>query len=222
MKILVYTAITGGKDTLKENQCTTGADFVAYLETPVESKVWTVKKALRREFDTNRNAKPYKVMLPPEYPEYDYSLWIDGSIELKVPVQTLIDMYLKDTDIAMFRHPLRDCAYEEAITCITCDLDDPLIIKEQVLRYKEDKFPEHYGLSECTIILRRHTKKIIEFCDFWWKEVDRGSRRDQISFDYSRWKLNIPVTYMEGSVQKLDNHLTMVGNEYFNFTKHKI
>ena len=35
-------------------------------------------------------------------------------------------MYLKDTDIAMFKHPYRDYLYDEAITCINLDLTTPI------------------------------------------------------------------------------------------------
>ena len=31
---------------------------------------------------------------------------------------------------------------------------------------------------------------------FWWNEVKNGSCRDQLSFDYARWKLDMPIHYL--------------------------
>ena len=43
----------------------------------------------------------------------------------------LIDRYLRDSDIAFFRHPARDCIYDEAAFCIDHQLDEPEVIAAQ-------------------------------------------------------------------------------------------
>jgi hypothetical protein len=41
------------------------------------------------------------------------------------------------------------------------------------------------------VILRRHTDAIRHLNEAWWNEIVRGSRRDQLSFNYVAWKLGL-------------------------------
>ena len=79
-------------------------------------------------------------------------------------------------------------------------------MKKQVERYKIEGYPENLGLSECTVILRRHTNQIKEFNEAWWEEIKNGSRRDQLSFDYVARKMNLKVNYFAGHL-RAENYL---------------
>ena len=48
-----------------------------------------------------------------------------------------------------------------------------------------------FGLVEAPVILRRHTAAIRALNEAWWAELVRGSRRDQLSFNYVAWKLGL-------------------------------
>lgn len=209
--MIVFTAITGGKDSLKEDQNTEGAKFVAFTDFESDSKTWEIRKAEMDSEDPNRCAKKYKVK-PHEFLDTEYSLWIDGTITLLDPMSLLVDKYLKDHDIALHKHYMRKCAYDEAITCGSMVLDDPQVISKQMARYYvREKYPRDNGLAECTIILRRHTPRIEEFNNLWWKEISEGSRRDQLSFNYCCWKLGIEYKEMEG---------TVYNSPHFGYQKH--
>jgi len=214
MNNYVYTAITGGKDTLKENQNTTGAKFVAFTDFPFESKVWERRDACNEFTDPVRNAKKHKILPHLYFPDAEYSLWIDGSISLKVPLDDLIHKYLQNTDIAMFPHPYRNCLYDEALTCITLGLDNPDTIKKQVEEYNLEGYLPRRGLFETTVILRRHTNEIRAFNETWWDEIVWGSRRDQISLPYVLHKTATDVAIMEGYVHDEG------GNKYFGYEGH--
>jgi hypothetical protein len=45
------------------------------------------------------------------------------------------------------------------------------------------------------------TPTVTEFCDRWWQEIDNGSKRNQMSFDYVRWQMGLEVGYLPGNVQ---------------------
>jgi hypothetical protein len=209
MTNIIYTAITNGKDTLKENQNKENAKLVAFTE--FKSQNWEVRKPINLFIDPNRNSKIYKV-LTHQFLDCDYSLWIDGSITLLAPIQNLIDYYLKDNDIAMFKHYKRDCIYDEAKICKKMNLDNPEIINKQMTRYKNEGYPVKNGLNEGTIILRRHTKKITEFNNLWWSEICSGSKRDQLSLNYCFWKLKIKPAIFP---------LTVYKSSLFNFQAHR-
>ena len=62
-------------------------------------------------------------------------------------------------------------------------------INPQIQRYREEGFPERYGLTQNNIIVRKHnTKECIDLMERWWKEVVNGSYRDQLSLMYVLWK----------------------------------
>lgn len=217
--ITVITSITGGKDHLLEGQIKGDAKFVAYVDPVQESTDWEVHQAYNKFSSSRRNSRIYKI-LAHQFVKTKYSIWVDGNIRLILPPEELVRVYLKDHDFAVFKHPSRDCLYEEAIVCAGARLDDPKIIGEQVKEYSANGFAEHKGLAECGILMRRHTPKVEEFNNAWWSEYCRWSVRDQISFPYAADKVGLRVNYinemfivrdgilMRGTVAEMGDHLT--------------
>lgn len=205
-KMVVYTSITGNYDILKEQPASAreGVDFVAFLDKPIQTATWQVRGAHNEFKDPNRNAKIHKILSHIYFPEKEYSLWVDGSvtIEFNFPAERLAEIFLNDADIALFRHSERNCLYQEANVCIQRRLDDPEIIRNQVKRYTQEGYPSNVGLGECTILLRRHNQKVREFNEAWWEEIKRGSKRDQISFNYVARKLGVKIRYFPGNLRK--------------------
>jgi GT2 family glycosyltransferase len=214
--IVVYTAITGGYDNLKEQTPTARKDikFIAFTDETIVSKTWTTNKASTHSKDSNRNAKIHKIMPHKFFPDHEYSLWMDGSVHIIFPfgVNRLAEIYLSENDLAIFRHPERHCLYQEANICINRRLDDSDIIHNQVQRYTKEGYPSNAGLVEATIILRRHSPEVIKFNEAWWEEIQNGSKRDQISFNYVARKLGLKWKFFPGDLRnpntlfRVDNH----------------
>lgn len=116
-----------------------------------------------------------------QYVDAEYSLWLDANVALRVAPARLIEEWLGEHDIAMFKHRTRDCVYAEADVCAGMLLDDPQLIREQADAYRARGFPASAGLGEASVILRRHTSAIRNFNNAWWSEYCRYSVRDQIS-----------------------------------------
>jgi GT2 family glycosyltransferase len=205
-KVVVYTAIVNDYDRLMEKQAKKGADFKAFLDNPnVTSKTWEILPAADEFDDPNRNAKVHKILSHKYFPDYEYSLWIDGNVNLKVPIRQIIPAFLRDVDLAVFKHPERHCIYDEADACIARRLDSSEVIRNQVNQYKRQGYPVKNGLAECTVILRRHTPAMKKFNELWWKEICRGSKRDQISFPIIAKKTGLKYNFFPGSLRKSDN-----------------
>ena len=86
-------------------------------------------------------------------------------------------------------HPERNCIYEEAKAVLKHRRDNKNNVNSQIEKIKNDGFPEHYGLSENNILIRNHKDPItIKFMEKWWKMINKGSKRDQLSFMYISWK----------------------------------
>jgi hypothetical protein len=91
-------------------------------------------------------------------------------------------------NMALFRHPKRTCVYDEAEACIRLGKDSAKVVHAQIGRYRERGYPDSAGLAGCYFLVRRHNDKHLrEVMATWWHELCAGSRRDQLSFDYSVW-----------------------------------
>lgn len=208
--ITVITSITGGKDYLIEEQCTDGAKFIAFVDQIQSSKTWELRKAYDRFISPRRNSRFPKIQ-PHQAVDTDYSLWIDGNVQLIVPAKTIIDDWLSDVDIALCKHHARDCIYDEAAICAQYKLDNPSFIIEQTKKYQREGYGTHRGMGECTVIARKHTAKVEAFNNYWWSEHCRHSVRDQISFMYAADKAGIKVKLIDQTVYK---------NPYFKVVDH--
>ena len=178
-EITVYTSLVGGIDKLNDQQNTAGAHFVAF--TDQESETWDVRPPYGNFKDPRRNSRIQKIM-PHKYIDSEYSIYLDANIELLVPPQRLVDEFLKDKDIAVFKHEYRDDVYQERDACIVRGKDEAGILFEQTTEYAKRGVKDHSGLSECAVIIRRHTPRINELNEQWWAEYCRFSCRDQMSF----------------------------------------
>ena len=185
-KKVVYTAIFKDRDEIQRVEKTEGVDYLLFTDNPTlrsdDFKIIVVPSIFD---DPVRNAKFYKILPNRVLAKYDCSLWIDASISIEgIDVNVLFERYLKDFDIALHKHPLRNCLYDEAEVCIRNNKDNPAIIREQIENYRLAGYPKQNGLASCGIIYRRHTHKVSLFNEAWWKEIVAHSRRDQLSFNY--------------------------------------
>lgn len=194
MRIVVVTALTAGRGSLQETQETAGADWVAFCDEPLLSRVWEVRPASDLFHDPARNARIHKLLPHLYFPEYDYSLWLDSNLELRTPVRELVETYLVDADAAFLPHPHRRCLYEEAAECARLGLEDPQVLAEQVERYRREGFPTGAGLFQAGAILRRHCPAVARFNEVWWAELCRFARRDQVSGIYAALRTGLRWT----------------------------
>jgi len=184
MDITVVTSITGGKDELIETHKRGKAKFVCFSDKPFESSLWEYRPAYDKFKDPRRNSRIHKLLIH-QYIDSEYTIWVDGNIELIDEPEKLVEKYLKDHDIFFFEHEGRKCIYEEALECVRRKLDDPANIREQVVAYEEAGFAKNKGLYIGNFIIRRNTPKVQEFNNAWWSEYCRYSVRDQIALPYA-------------------------------------
>lgn len=204
--LVVFTAITGDYDSLKlqPESATRRTDLVAFVdgEKTDRKNRWECRSIERAFDDPARNAKIHKILPHRYFPDKTYSLWLDGSVAINftMPAEQLVSMYLADCDVAVLRHSRRTCIYQEAQAVLHQRLDDPESIRSQIERYTREGYPANAGLAENCVILRRHTAGVQDFNEAWWKEIERGSRRDQLSFNYVAWKCGLRYRYFPTSI----------------------
>lgn len=196
-KIAVYSCIVGNYDKIidpihqEEN-----VDYFMFtdLELPPSSKWKKIDISKFPEYKSmtakqiNRKIK----MLSYKYlSQYDYSVYVDGLIEIVTSVTPMIED-MGEMGLGVHYHNQRDCVYDEAIMIKYAKKADMSIVKKQLNDYKANGFPTHYGLYENTILIRNHhDKNTNKLMDAWWNEYIKYPTRDQLSLPYLIWKNNL-------------------------------
>lgn len=211
---IIYTVITGGKDTLSEDINIKGAKAVCFTDDPnLKSEKWEIRFIPSLYKDVRRDSRTVKLLPHIFFPEAEYSLYLDGNIICKVPIQRIIHEWLQDDDIAVFRHHTRDCLFQEAEECIRLGLDCTTVIRNHVARYRDEGFRSHKGLYQCGVILRRHTPRIKRLNEAWFAQYMTGCKRDQVSFPY--------VLEKEGvSINGIDSYAYL--HDYYEYRNHAV
>jgi len=212
-KKLVYTAVIGNPDALYgptlplpdwEKICYT--DLVA--QRPVGYETRQVKALGRPPRQSHRF---YKILRPMLLSGYTYSLWVTSTYQLKVDPTSLLEYLGPDSDILLFKHPQRDCLYQEAKVCQRYFNPEPIV--RQVAKYRAEGYPEHNGLYATAVMLRRHSPLMTEMAWAWRREVWEFSHRDQIGLPYVIWKLGVKVSTFPSGEQ-------LASNSFFNVFHH--
>ena len=193
-KYVVYTAIYGNKDVLKDPlHINKNFDYICFTDNKdIKSNVWEIIHSDAVCKDPVRSAKIFKVK-PHEYlQDYEISIWVDANFLICSDLNQFVNLLGDQANTLLFEHDQgRNCIYDEAEIISLHGKDDPEIINKQVKKYKEEGYPEKNGLTANSILLRRHNEDDIkELMNLWWEEINQHSRRDQISFCYCKWKLN--------------------------------
>ena len=201
-KIAVYTSIVGGYDDIKEPLITSSnCDYFLFTDQEVNSTIWKVKK-ISKEIEKLKNAtkinRYFKMNPHLLFPDYDYAIYIDGSILIVSDITEFINCMNLEYGLAFHKHRYRKCIYEEIEACQILKKGNYKKLKEQGKRYLTEKFPKNFGMLECGIIVSDlKNKKSKEILEKWYEEfLESESLRDQISLPYVLWKENILPTYL--------------------------
>ena len=183
----IYTCITAGYDDLKK-QPVLGPHvryraFVEGVQRPLPPWVVSPVESVP-EADPTRRAREMKVLAHRAVPDAEWSLWVDGCFVIRPDFQILrwLSDYMQDADLVTFQHTADDCTYQHATRIVQVGLDRAPTVVAQMQRYREGGLPEHAGMVQTNVMLRKHTPAVQAFNERWWQEIQAGSRRDQLSF----------------------------------------
>lgn len=161
--------------------------------------IWRLVLLKHQPYDEpRRNGKVPKILVHRMFPEAQYSIWIDGKMELLVDPLLILERYLwrgKNTyAIAVHKH--HRSIFEEADSNKRRKrYARPLIdLHMKIYRYEglEPWSPLKSTLSdvpEGAIIIREHSALNNLFSCLWFNEVHLFTPRDQLSFGYVVYRL---------------------------------
>lgn len=196
-KKVIYTCITGDYETLMEpTVINEDFDYICFTDNiMLKSHIWEIR-LIPEELQFLNKVKQQRCIkiCPHKYlPEYDLSIWIDGSVDIIGDVNVFLQKECNEDDKIIYipEHPNRNCIYQEGITCINMKKDTINNIDPQIDKYKKENYPSNNGLVQSNIVIRKHNnKQCIEVMENWENELIKHSHRDQLSFNYALWKTN--------------------------------
>lgn len=189
-KVAIITAIYDNYDTLKPTLKQEGVDVEWICVTDDSDWVhidknhpsgWKIIHEPRPHLHPNRAAKTPKC-LPWLYTDASASIWIDASYQV-VSENFAEDALSYAEPIAQFRHPWRDCAYDEASESLLLPKyqDEYPRILAQLQDLKSCYHPKGWGLWATGVIAREHTYSVMSAGFDWMRLIYRYSYQDQIS-----------------------------------------
>lgn len=199
---VVFTCITGGYDDLPQHQYVNPeCDYILFTDNQeaINSKEvghWQVKEIPFKELDNIRNSRFPKINAHIAVGEYDYSLYVDGNINI-----TTADIFDKvdkasqaNALISIPRHHKRVCIYDESAMVIALEIDNSEVVTREMDYLKSKGYPAKNGLFENCIIYREHNNpKVIATMERWWQMITEFSRRDQLSFCFAAWENQLEI-----------------------------
>jgi glycosyltransferase involved in cell wall biosynthesis len=209
-RMLVYTSICGGYDTVKSVPDGGGGyEWRLYSDSDKGGGGWNLVPSGVQAATPRMQAKWHKCH-PPE--DVKVSLWIDGSVEIhSVALIEAALAALEHSDWAMFRHADRGSILEEAEYSLTSLKYIGKPLREQVEHYMKNE-PVSPGLWGGGVIARRHTPKVLAASAAWYEECVRWSDQDQISLPMILAKYDIAVGELTAGGNLSHNSLfTVVG-----------
>lgn len=215
-KILIYTALFGNYDELLEPEVIDkNCDYICITDNKqLKSIKWKIQYLDNIDNPVELN-RMYKMLPHRFFSEYDYALYVDSNIKLNKSPLKIINAYMDKAAIAFPRHFMRDCIYDEALTCLRhkkITKAEYETITTELL--EANKFPKKYGLAENNILVRNlKDQPLIDVMEEWWVLFREYAARDQLSLMYLLWKHRVSYCFMEESSRNK--------NDYFSYMLHK-
>lgn len=184
---ILYTAIFGPYDKLEDVDPLGGWKYLCFTDQDLKSESWEIVKIDPSGMTFPEKACRQIKIIGPDYylPKHDVSVWVDANITPGID----LNEFIKGKDYCLMQHPARQSIYDEAIACVERKKDSPAVISAQIDQYVKEFGYAIPGLVATGVLVRKNTEKNKEINAAWWHEVERHSRRDQLSFNYVAHKL---------------------------------
>jgi hypothetical protein len=186
-KLCVYTALLGGYEELNEQPIArqSSIPFVCFTDDPeLRSDTWQVRLVTPVfGMDPARSQRDLKLRPHLHLPEFEASLYVDNSVVLSQPPEKVFEKYDPAKGFWLAQHSFRESVLDEFLTVARLGLDDQVRVFEQLNHYTL-QWPELLQERQYWggILLRNHRDaKVRAMLEFWYANVLRYSRRDQLS-----------------------------------------
>ena len=207
LKKVVYTIIFGNYDKVKPFNKQKGYDFYLFTDDISNKKYKKTNWSLLpipdeiKKLNISIVKKQRYVKLHPHlyFKDYNLSIYIDATFTIKNDLnEFLLRILSPKYYLYIFEHPFRNKIYDEIKEVVFLKKEKKSMAEQLRKRYYiKEKFPDNNGLIESCLLIRRHNEEdCINFMNNWFKEIEKYSHRDQLSFNYIKWKKGIKLKYI--------------------------
>lgn len=187
--ICVYTVLLDDYEALNEQPLAKASSvpFICLTDSPtLRSDSWECRAVeLPLPMDAPRSQRDFKIRPHRYLPEFNGSIYIDNSVVLDRPADELWAMHDEGHGFTLARHSGRDTVLDEFVAVMRLGLDDGSRVAEQL---------DHLLLMQPAVLAERpwwtgmllrhhHRKDLVDLAELWAVNVQRYSRRDQLSIN---------------------------------------
>ena len=202
MKKLVYTVNLGKYDSLKSIKKQYGWDYFAFVDSNISEyknnnnnwKLISISNILNNLNVSEVKKTRYLKLFPNLFfSEYSMSVYIDSTFDIVGDLnEFILRIWNNRHSIFSLEHPETPSIYDEIKNVSSLRKEKESISLKVKRKYIKEKFPDNLGLTENCIIIRKHNNQdCIKLMETWWKEIEKYSHRDQLSFNYAKWKTGV-------------------------------
>ncbi len=196
-RIAIYTCIVGKYDEILQPQMIEGnCDYYLVSDNKPQNCLykWVPLSSLDIPEGLNNSLinRYCKINAHKLFPQYKYSIYLDGNIELK---QNISKKYLskienKASRIACLKRQTRvSDIYQDSIHVLVSELENEEKVYRQMEKYWREGLPRNHRQLCGRVLVREHNHpNCIKIMKDWWNEVSTQAYRDQLSFMYAVWK----------------------------------
>lgn len=195
-KYAIYTVMVGGYDEIMQPMVVDDRfDYILFSNDIKEDRVgvWQVRPIAYTNPDNTRICRYVKTHPEELLDGYEASVWMDSNLQIitEYLYNIVVDFFSKGIYVASINHQGRNCIYDEAFAVLECGYEHEDIVLKWCYYLHRQNYPRNNGLYETNVLYRRNNDIIKRLDDLWWNCIDNFSKRDQLSFNYVLWKLNI-------------------------------
>lgn len=203
-------------------------DFVCFTEDErlVVPEPWRVIVRSPVHEEPRMAAKIHKMLPDAGCPDV---VWVDASHEITSPSFVREALASRHDGVAAFRHPRRDCIYDEFAALLGAENQNGLYfdrpLREQAALYREQRYPTRAGLFACGVVAwDLRDARTAELGRAWFDECERFSHQDQVEFPVVCRRLGIesgifPVDQIEPRLSRGKRYLA---NRWLRIWPHNI
>ncbi len=187
-KRAVVTCVTGGYDRIQipaviDPSC----HYVVFTDSPnLQHPLWEPRHVPYWHPDPTRMARFVKTHLPDLLPEFDVIVWVDANICIRSSLEPLISSFSEQPLPAAFiRHPHRESIAAEVEACDFYAKDDPIGMRELLTHFDEIGYQTDQLIESNLFMIKPRSVEVRAAMKLWWDLIDRYSRRDQLSLNFS-------------------------------------
>ncbi len=224
-KIAVYTCILGNYDDLIEPLVISPeCDYFIISDrepeyTTVFQYIDIAKVVPDYITDITRKNRYCKINAYKIFPKYRFSIYFDGSIQLKDSMVDFVNT-LPKTKLTVYCPMPWKSIYREAMSVLQNKREDEKLLMRQMEKYWLEGMPADFGVLACGVLIREHNNPVCKrIMKEWWIQLEQFSKRDQVSLPYVLWKNG----YSMSDIKVVETRLSVGDGQFVRWVgKHKI